>query len=141
MPLVKIWIHFIWTTKNREKLIDKNLRPKLISHIKDNSKSKEIYIDRINCLQEHIHLLVSLNKEHSVSKVMNLIKGESSFWINKNKLSKVKFEWQDEYIAISVSESVLPKVRKYIDNQEEHHRVKSLRKSINYLFKNMALKS
>lgn len=125
MPLVKLWVHLIWSTKNRQKLIDKQLIPKLISHIKDNAKQKEIYIDRINCVSDHIHILVSLNKEHSISKIMNLIKGESSYWVNKNKLTKGKFEWQDEYIAISISESVVGKVREYIDNQEEHHKVRT----------------
>jgi hypothetical protein len=54
-----------------------------------------------------------------------LIKGESSFWINKGKISKNKFEWQDEYIAISVSCSAIDKVRTYILNQEEHHKKKT----------------
>lgn len=53
---------------------------------------------------------------------MQLIKGESSYWINKHKLSKKKFEWQDEYFAVSVSESMVGKVREYIKNQEEHHK-------------------
>lgn len=56
---------------------------------------------------------------------MNLIKGESSFWINKNKLTKMKFEWADEYFAVSVGESQLNKVREYIKNQEQHHKTKS----------------
>lgn len=56
---------------------------------------------------------------------MQLIKGESSFWINKNQLTQQKFDWQDEYFAVSVSESILDKVRNYIKNQEEHHRKKS----------------
>ena len=56
---------------------------------------------------------------------MQLIKGESSFWINKNRLCKTRFEWQDEYFAASVSESIVGNVRKYIANQEEHHRGKS----------------
>lgn len=54
-----------------------------------------------------------------------LLKGESSYWVNRNKLTKTKFEWQDEYIAVSVSESNADKVRRYIQNQEEHHRKKS----------------
>lgn len=53
---------------------------------------------------------------------MQLIKGESSFWINKNKFTEPKFEWADEYFAVSVSESIVDKVRKYIDGQEEHHK-------------------
>lgn len=52
---------------------------------------------------------------------MQLIKGESSFWVNKNKLTKLKFAWQDEYFVVSVNEESLPSVRRYIANQEEHH--------------------
>lgn len=125
MPFIKVWIHFIWSTKNREKLISKKLKPELLSHIKDNAKSKEIYIDTIECASDHIHILVSMKGEQSISKITMLIKGESSFWVNKNKIIDTKFEWQDEFIAVSVSESVLPKVREYIKNQEEHHKVKS----------------
>ena len=58
---------------------------------------------------------------------MQLIKGESSFWVNKQKLIKSKFEWQDEYFAISVSESQVKAVRKYILNQEEHHKKKTFK--------------
>ncbi len=56
---------------------------------------------------------------------MQLIKGESSFWINKEKLTKEKFQWQSEYFAVSVSGSVIDKVRNYIKNQEIHHSKKS----------------
>jgi REP element-mobilizing transposase RayT len=56
---------------------------------------------------------------------MQLIKGESSFWINQQGLTKEKFQWQTEYFAVSVSESILEKVRNYIRNQESHHSKKS----------------
>lgn len=56
---------------------------------------------------------------------MQLIKGESSFWINKNGLCKTKFGWQEEYFAVSVSETNVAGVRKYIASQEEHHRTNS----------------
>jgi putative transposase len=56
---------------------------------------------------------------------MQLIKGESSFWINKNSLIRCKFEWAEEYFGISISESHLPKVREYIKNQEQHHKIKT----------------
>jgi REP element-mobilizing transposase RayT len=76
-------------------------------------------------VEDHIHLLISLSTEQTIAKVAMLIKGESSFWINKEKLTKQKFEWQDEYIALSVSESAVSKVRKYIDGQEAHHQKKT----------------
>jgi putative transposase len=69
--------------------------------------------------------LVSLGVDQTISKVMQLIKGESSYWINKQKLTSQKFEWQDEYFAVSVSESSVDKVRNYIKNQETHHAKKS----------------
>jgi len=56
---------------------------------------------------------------------MQLIKGESSYWINKNQLSAGKFEWADEYFAVSISDSQVNRVRKYIKNQETHHQHES----------------
>jgi len=60
-----------------------------------------------------------------------ILKGESSYWINKNNLCKQKFEWQDEYFAISVSESMVDKVREYIKNQEDHHKMKTFEHEYN----------
>ena len=125
MPYTKVMIHFIWTTKNRMPIISKDLKPLLLSHIKENSILKQIFIDTLNCVEDHIHLLISLGTEQKISKIAMLIKGESSFWINKQKIIKQKFEWQEEYIALSVSESAIDKVRQYIMNQEEHHKKKT----------------
>ena len=86
---------------------------------------KGIYIDFINGYLEHVHCLVSLGSGQNIDKIVMLLKGESSYWINKNKLIRQKFEWQDEYFAVSVSESAVNRVRDYIKNQEEHHKKKS----------------
>ena len=58
----------------------------------------------------------------TIAKALQLIKGESAYWINKNSITRSRFEWADEYFAVSVSESALDKVRQYIRNQDEHHR-------------------
>ena len=65
---------------------------------------------------------MGLNADMSISKAMHLIKGESAFWINKQKITRYKFEWADEYFGVSVSDSMLDKVRAYINTQEEHHK-------------------
>lgn len=117
-------IHFIWATKNREPLITRELKPILLAHIKENSIKKDIFIDSLNCVEDHIHLLVSLGTEQTIAKAAMLIKGESSYWVNKQNLIKSKFEWQDEYIALSVSKSGINNVRKYIAIQEQHHKKK-----------------
>lgn len=124
MPFIKIWVHLVWATKNRQPLLTKNIRQKVFNHICENAQTKNIYIDFINGHVDHIHCLVSLNQEQNIAKIMQLIKGESSFWINKNNLCPKKFEWQDEYFAVSVSESGIDKVRAYIKNQEVHHQKK-----------------
>lgn len=82
-------------------------------------------MDHVNGYSDHCHCLVSLSVDQTIQKTMQLIKGESSFWINKQGLTNQKFEWQDEYFAASVSETSLENVRNYIKNQEIHHSKKS----------------
>ncbi|WP_206609998.1 transposase [Maribellus luteus] len=94
-------------------------------HLSENAKEKEIWLDKVGGHKEHVHCLISIGKEQTISKIAQLIKGESSFWINKNKLIPYKFSWQDDFWAVSVSESHIERVRKYIDKQEEHHGKKS----------------
>ena len=79
----------------------------------------------INGYSDHCHCLISLGSNQNIEKIIQLIKGESSFWINKNQLTKDKFAWQDEYFAVSVSESMIESVRSYIKNQEIHHQKKT----------------
>jgi REP element-mobilizing transposase RayT len=122
MSHVKNWLHCVWGTKGKVPFLRKEIRQDIIGHIKANAKAKGIYIDVINGHTQHMHCLLSLGPDQTLAKVMQLIKGESSFWINKNKLTKYKFEWAVEYFGISISDSQTPKLREYIKNQEEHHK-------------------
>jgi len=122
MAFVKIWIHAVWGTKNREPVLEKGILESVCDHIKENGKLKGIFIECINGYSDHLHCLMLLNADTSISKQMQLIKGESSFWINKNKIVKGHFEWADEYFASSVSEDKLDIVKEYIINQQEHHK-------------------
>lgn len=106
-------------------MLTKDIRQQVFSHIRGNAKTKNIHLDFVNGYIDHVHCLISLNRDQTVAQIIQLIKGESSFWINKNKLCKEKFEWQDEYFAVSVSESGVNNVREYIKNQEEHHQKKT----------------
>ena len=125
MPYIRIWIHLIWSTKNRQPLLLKNIRREVFSHIRENAREKDIQLDFINGYDEHVHLLISLNPEQTISKIVHDLKGESSHWINDTKLTRGKFHWQEEYLAASVSHSVVDKVREYIKNQDEHHQTKT----------------
>jgi putative transposase len=121
MPYVKNWLHCVWGTKVKTPYLIGDLKFDLLNHIRSNAKEKDIYIDFINGSTDHLHCLLSLNYNHSLSYVMQMIKGESSHWINKNSLTKQKFLWAEEYYGVSVSESDIQNVREYIKNQERHH--------------------
>jgi len=115
-------MHIVWRTKNSSPFLTSEIRKTLFSHIKSNAKEKGIYLDTINGHVDHVHCLIALNADISIAKHVQLLKGESAHWANKNNLSKTKLEWADEYFAVSVSESIVEKIRAYINNQEEHHK-------------------
>lgn len=136
MSWVRIWIHVVFSTKDGYPFMNSSdLRKTIFIHIKENAKEKGNWIDCVNGYSDHAHCLISLNKDTSISKVVQLIKGESSNWINKNKLTKSKFNWQDDYWAVSVSESHLSALRKYIFKQEEHHKRKSFKEEVDLFMK------
>lgn len=135
MSFVKVYIHLVWNTKNRHPYLSTlEIRQKVWQHIRQNAKEKEIFIDRINGHKEHCHCLISLGKNQTIQQIAQLLKGESSHWINKENIlekERLKFNWQEEYFAVSVSESVVDKVRKYIEYQETHHRKKTYQQEYN----------
>lgn len=121
MAYVRIWIHAGWGTKKRFPYLAGDIKKQVIDHIRENAKKKEIFIDSINGYTEHLHCLMALNADMSIAKAMQLLKGESAFWINKSQITKEKFEWAVEYYTASMSDSARDKVRAYINNQEAHH--------------------
>jgi len=131
MPQIKIYIHFVWATKHRIPfLATQDMRRAVWIHIRENARQKGIFVDHIDGYSDHCHCLVSLESNQTIDDIMHLIKGESSYWINKNPdfkdlLKGEKFGWQTEYFAVSVSESVVQRVRNYIQRQEKHHAKKT----------------
>src|SRR5260221_7530327 len=119
MSYVRVWIHAVWGTKNREPVLTKEIRSRTIEHMRENAKEKGIHIDSLDGYTDHLHCLFGLNAEMTIAKAMQLMKGESAHWMNDERVTPAKFEWASEYYAVSVSESMLERVRAYINNQEE----------------------
>ena len=130
--LVNVWIHLVWTTKKREPFLYPALKFKVCEHILENAREKGHYVDFINGVEDHLHCLIKLSPTTNLSKLVNDIKGESSYWINKNKFLDVPFGWQDGYGAFSVSPQNIDLVRNYIANQEEHHKNKNFDEEIKF---------
>ncbi len=121
----QIHLHFVFAVQNRVSLIEKEWKDRLyqyITGIVQNNKHKMIII---NGMPDHLHIVVGMRPTQSVSDLLQDIKGDSSKWINKEKLVKGKFEWQEGYGAFSYSKSALPKLIDYVKNQEKHHQQKT----------------
>jgi len=100
MPHVKVYLHFVWSTKNRQNFLSTpELREKVWHHIRENAKEKGIFIDFIGGHKDHCHCLISMGIDQTLKELAQLLKGESSFWINKNKLCESYFNWQNELSA------------------------------------------
>lgn len=90
MSLIKIWIHYVWTTKNRKPLLKEPYRSLLYKHIREYAFEKNIFLDRINGYEEHVHAIVSLGSRQTIDGIAQILKGESSFWFNNKSGFKVQ---------------------------------------------------
>lgn len=123
----QIHIHFIFVVKYRLGLIDKSWRENLYKYITSIVQNKGHKMIIINGVADHVHLLLGMQPHETISDLMKDVKQSSSKWINENRLTTEKFEWQQGYAAFSYSKSQLPKVIEYIENQEVHHQKKTFR--------------
>jgi len=131
----KIWIHAIWSTKEREPLIDQSVEQDIFNFISEQLKEQGCPVRIINGMPDHIHCLFLLSAQESISNVIKQVKGSSSHFINQSNLVPEKFAWQTGYAAYSVSESVVEKVFEYINNQKAHHQKKSFQEEYDEFLK------
>ena len=128
-----LFVHVIWSVKYRQMLLNKPVRLKLYKWMIENAAAKNIHILIINGVDDHVHCLLQLHPTQNLSAVVQVLKGGSAFWLNQHKLLNADFKWQDGYAAYSVSPSMVKKVMRYIENQEEHHQSKSLADELNVM--------
>ncbi len=117
-----LYIHFIFSTFGRQKLIPEKNRVRIEKYITGiiNNNSCKLYAIYAN--PDHIHFLVSRSPEISEEQLATIVADSSERFINENKLGNGKFLWQRSASAYSVSKSNVDKVCKYILNQAEHHK-------------------
>jgi putative transposase len=127
MPYIKILIHAVWATKDRKPLMSIENKNALCTHLREYALTKSIHLINVNGYSDHLHCLLSLSADMNIMTVLNLLKGESSFWANKHLKWTEKFGWQDEYFAVSVSQSHFEVVNNYINRQELHHKTKTFK--------------
>ena len=117
----QVYIQTVFAVKYREAVIDKEWRSTLMGVIGNLINETGCKTIIVNGVEDHVHCFLGLKPVVSISELMKTVKAKSSKYINDNKLTKNRFEWQEGYGAFSYSHSHIENVYKYIANQEKHH--------------------
>ena len=128
--------HIVFATKHRLPMITPDLKDRLYSYVGSIVNDDGGFMIDIGGMPDHVHILAGLKPSVSVSHLLKQVKGSSSSWVNRLPGRTDKFGWQVGYSAFSVSESRVAAVRRYIQNQEEHHRQVSYREELKWLLTN-----
>ena len=112
-------VHVVFSTKERQRLIEKEFQPRMWSYVGGVCKGAGIFVHAVGGMDDHIHLLIQVPPVLSLAKAVMTIKANSSKWANE--LGR-EFAWQQGYGAFGVSWSSVPKVIRYIENQGSYHK-------------------
>ncbi len=124
-----IYYHLVFHTKlNEPYLEDLELRKQVYHFIENKCKKHHLYLHEIGGIDNHVHLLLYIPPKMAVSEAVKLIKGSSSYFVNKELISEDVLYWQEGYGIFTISIRHVGFIKKYIKNQEEHHK-----KGITYL--------
>lgn len=123
--LANLYVHLIFSTKNREPYLQKRFRSDLHPYMATVLANLKCPAVLINSVDDHVHILFNMGRTVTLAQVVEDVKKSSSQWIKTQSPELASFSWQAGYGAFSVSESNAPAVANYIQNQEEHHRKKT----------------
>jgi len=130
-----ILLHIVFSTKNRDPVIDQELRPRLYEYIGGIVRGEKGMLHEIGGTDDHVHMLLRWRTDEAVATLLRNLKSHSSGWIHKTMPKQSGFWWQAGYGVFSVSQSQLRKVKAYIQGQEEHHRHRAFKEEFVALLK------
>jgi REP element-mobilizing transposase RayT len=126
-------VHIVFSTKDRTPLITPEVRPDLHAYLATVTRNAGSECYRVGGVADHVHLAIRLSRTITIAHLVEELKTSSSKWLKTQSLAK--FAWQQGYGAFSVGPSDLEALRKYIDNQEEHHRAHTFQEEYRAFFK------
>ena len=124
----QLYIHIIFSVKQRTFLIKDEWREELHKYITGIIQNKGHKMLAVNSMPDHVHIFIGMKPHECLSDLVRDIKASSSKWINERKPMRGKFSWQEGYGAFTCSHSEIGRVAKYIQNQQEHHKKTTFRK-------------
>ena len=114
--------HIVFSTKNREPWLTSEVRSRTHQYLGGAIRDEKGIAIAINGTADHVHILAKLRQDKAIAKLIGELKANSSGWISRTFKGAAGFAWQEGYGAFTVSESMAPAVRRYIERQEERHR-------------------
>ena len=135
MSYTRLLYHIVFSTKERVPRLKAGMVPRLAEYMGGIVRRHQGYLLACNGPKDHIHLAAALGPKFALMDVMKEIKKRSSKWIHHEFANSRDFGWQDDCAASSLSNSVLPKVVRYIETQEEHHATRSFTDELKPLLK------
>jgi len=130
-------MHCVFSTKERRPWLGPNIRERLWPYLGGIARENDMKALAIGGVADHVHMLLSLPPTLSVSKAMQLLKGNSSKWLRETfpELLREDFLWQEGFGAFSIGVSGVPETVRYIQTQEEHHQQRSFREELEIFLK------
>ncbi|MBS2211770.1 IS200/IS605 family transposase [Carboxylicivirga mesophila] len=117
--LSKVYVHIVFSTKQRQELINEGVRKELQAYMVATFSQLNSYVEAIYANPEHVHVLATLPRILSIASLVSKVKSSSSKWMKGKGIQD--FFWQDGYAIFSVSASKVETVKQYILKQKQHH--------------------
>ena len=131
---VSLYFHFVFSTKDRRRCINESWESRLHSYLDGILRNLGGVAKSIGGDADHVHILASLKATHSVAEVMKVLKANSSGFVHK-EMGIRSFDWQSGYGSFTVGRSELSAVKKYVEQQKEHHRRKTFQEEYRELIR------
>jgi putative transposase len=140
MPSTYLGLHYhlVFSTKNRVPWIDAAWRERLHDYLGGTINGLGGFSQQVGSVADHVHLLVGLKATHCLADVLRELKKASSVWVHE-QCALPEFAWQEGYSAFTVSPTARDGVRRYIANQEQHHRRRTYREELIDLLQSAAV--
>ncbi len=124
---ISCYVHYVFSTKNHKNWLKPDIRENLFPYIGGICRKNNLKLIKAGGVKDHVHLLVSLPSTITIAKAIQFLKGGSSRWIHETFGNMKDFAWQEGYGGFTIGVSQIDQTKKYITNQEYHHRKKTFR--------------
>ncbi|NCO42199.1 MAG: hypothetical protein COZ06_09535 [Armatimonadetes bacterium CG_4_10_14_3_um_filter_66_18] len=118
----QLYYHFVWSTKDRERLVTADIQPGLVQFIRDKCTELEARAIEVNAQSEHVHLLVELLPKHAPAEAIGQVKGASAYRVNHELSPARRLGWQEGYGVVTLRKGELKDAVAYVRDQERRHR-------------------